>query len=246
MKNSDQWVPGKYVFKNGRLKASRNSREVMISSRLSADMIAACYQKNIPIHVSGRLLDLGCGKVPLYEAYKGYITENICIDWGNTLHKNPYLDFEADLNHAIDLPNESFDTIILSDVLEHIRYPEKLSNEIYRLLKPKGKLLLSVPFFYWLHEQPHDYFRYTRHALESIINDAGLSIVSLEEYGGTPHVLTDIFAKNLVSLRFAGKPLASLAQRITSAFATTGMGKRLMAKTKTKFPLGYFLVAEKN
>ncbi|MBL7698623.1 MAG: class I SAM-dependent methyltransferase [Chitinophagaceae bacterium] len=245
MKNRDQWTPSKYVFTKRKLKASRNPKEVMISSRLSADMIAACYQKHIPLHVTGRLLDLGCGKVPLFETYKNYITENICVDWGNSLHKNPYLDFEADLNNEINLPGESFDTVILSDVLEHIRYPEKLMKEINRLLKPHGKLLMSVPFFYWLHEQPYDYFRYTRHALETITKDAGLTIVSLEEYGGAPEVFTDIFAKTIVSLRSIGKPIASAAQGFTSAFVSTRIGRRYSAKTRSKFPLGYFLIAQR-
>ena len=45
----------------------------------------------------GYLLDLGCGKVPLYLIYKSHITDSICVDWGNSLHGNDYIDSECDL-----------------------------------------------------------------------------------------------------------------------------------------------------
>ncbi len=69
MKNKNLWSPSKYIFRNGRLIASRNSKEVSISSRLIADIVAQNYEMIIKNHVKGRLIDLGCGKVPLYQAY---------------------------------------------------------------------------------------------------------------------------------------------------------------------------------
>jgi hypothetical protein len=70
MRNCDDWKASKYVRKNGRLIASRDPKEVGISSRLITDRIAECYDANLKLHAKGRLLDLGCGKVPLYDAYK--------------------------------------------------------------------------------------------------------------------------------------------------------------------------------
>ncbi|MBW6484016.1 MAG: hypothetical protein K0B10_13270 [Vicingaceae bacterium] len=92
MKNKEQWSPSKYVLKKGNLKGSRDKKDVTISSRLFVDLVASFYQENIPLYVSGNLLDLGCGKVPLYESYKNYILDNSCVDWQNTIHKNPFLD----------------------------------------------------------------------------------------------------------------------------------------------------------
>ncbi|HEY0666773.1 MAG TPA: hypothetical protein VGD22_01275, partial [Sphingobacteriaceae bacterium] len=88
-------------------------------------------------------------------------------------------------------------------------------------------------------------FRYTRHALRSMLNNAGCSIIFLEEYGGAPEVLTDIFAKNITGLKIVGKPLAAITQRMTLLLLKTSLGRKISRTTSAKFPLGYFIVAEK-
>ncbi|PIQ14854.1 MAG: hypothetical protein COW67_11500 [Flavobacteriales bacterium CG18_big_fil_WC_8_21_14_2_50_32_9] len=245
MKNKEQWSPSKYVLKNDNLKGSRDKKDVTISSRLFVDLVASFYQENIPLYVSGNLLDLGCGKVPLYEAYKNYISDNSCVDWQNTIHKNPFLDIETDINQPLPIENEIFDTVILSDVLEHIRKPEELIAEIHRIMKPNGKFILNVPFFYWLHEQPFDYFRYTKFALQSMLEDAGFKVLKLEPMGGVPEIMTDIFCKNVLAVPVIGKPTVLLSQFITRLFLKTGIGKKVSKKTAEKFPLGYFVVVGK-
>ena len=119
MKNIEKWTPSKFYFKNGELIISRNVRELGVGSRLIALRVAQMYNQYIRIYAKGVLVDLGCGKVPLYEAYKEYVTENICVDWENTLHKNDLLDYECDLNKPLPLSDARFDTIILSDVLQN-------------------------------------------------------------------------------------------------------------------------------
>lgn len=245
MQNIQLWQPSKFVWKGDRLIASRDPLQVSISSRLIGDCIASFYEKAIPTHTSGHLVDLGCGKVPLYHVYKNYCTEITCIDWANTLHPNPHLDISQDLNLPIQLNNEIADTVILSDVLEHIEQPQLLLNEISRILKPNGKLLMNVPFLYWLHETPHDYHRYTNFALEKMLQKAGLKIELLEPYGGTPEVLTDMTAKLLVQKGRIGKMLANAIQQITSKFITTSFGKKISKKSAQNFPAGYVIIAQK-
>lgn len=117
MKNRDKWQPSKYILKKGKLIASRDRKEVGVASRLMADLVAKFYDKALRQHATGKLLDLGCGKVPLFNAYEEYITDNICVDWENTLHENEYLDFESDLTKNLPFEDNEFNTIILSDVL---------------------------------------------------------------------------------------------------------------------------------
>ncbi|OQY29621.1 MAG: hypothetical protein B6244_03255 [Candidatus Cloacimonetes bacterium 4572_55] len=200
MKNKDTWTPTKYVYKNGKLTASRDPKEVGIGSRLIVDLIAQFYHENLQYHAKGRLLDLGCGNVPLFCAYRDYISDNICVDWAHTLHKNVYLDYECDLTKPLPFQDEEFDTIILSDVLEHIPQPSNLCEEISRILSVDGKLIMNVPFYYWLHEQPHDYYRYTEFALRRFVENSGLKVIQLECIGGAPEIMTDIFAKNILGL----------------------------------------------
>ena len=66
-----------------------------------------------------------------------------------------------------------------------------------RLLKPDGKLILGVPFLYWLHEEPHDYYRYTEFALDRFCQLSGLRLVELTPYGGLPEVFIDMSSKCL-------------------------------------------------
>jgi 2-polyprenyl-3-methyl-5-hydroxy-6-metoxy-1,4-benzoquinol methylase len=148
VKNKDKWVPSNFVFRRGVLAASSKGSEVGTGSRLIADIVARYYGDHIPRYARGRLLDLGCGKVPLYEAYRSYVSENICIDWENSPHRNEYVDAACDLNQRLPYGDVEFDTIILSDVLEHIPVPENMWREMWRVLKPGGSVLLNVPFYY--------------------------------------------------------------------------------------------------
>ena len=216
-----------------------------MASRLSADVIAGCYQRHLPAHAKGRLLDLGCGKVPLYASYQDLVTECVCVDWANTAHKNEYLDKECDLTQALPFADGEFDTIILSDVLEHIPTPEQLCAEMARSLASGGKLIMNVPFYYWLHEEPHDFYRYTEFALRRFVSLAGMELVLLESTGGTPEVLADILAKVLVRVPVIGRVLASVVQSMTLSFVGTRLGGKVSGATRKKFPFGYFLVAVK-
>ena len=141
MKNQDIWQPSKYVYRKRKLVSSRDRKEVSVGSRLMADLIAGFYDKNLHQYARGKLLDLGCGKVPLFIAYREYVTDNICVDWENTTHKAEYLDFEFDLTKVLPFVDEEFDTIILSDVLEHIPQPEHLWKEMARILSIDGKII---------------------------------------------------------------------------------------------------------
>ncbi len=245
MRNPLSWTPSKFVYRGGHLAGSRDVREVGVASRLSADLIAACYGRELPLRAKGRLLDLGFGKVPLYAAYKDFVSACVCVDWENTAHKNPYIDRECDLTQPLPFADRRFDTIILSDVLEHIPTPEALCGEISRVLAPGGYLILNVPFYYWLHEEPHDYYRYTEYALRRFVDLAGLRLVVFEATGGSPELLADVLAKHLVRMPLVGNPLAVFVQWATSRFVRARLGRKVSRSTSRKFPFGYFLVAEK-
>ena len=195
MKNKDKWTPSKYVHKNGRLRASRDEKEVGIGSRLIADLIAEAYDENINKYVEGSLIDLGCGNVPLYEAYRKYTDNNICVDGGNSYHRDDFLDNICDFSKKIPYNDAEFNTIVLSDVLEHKSEPKHLFNEMNRILVVGGKVLMNVPFLYWIHEQPYDYYRYTRHALQHIADQSGFRIILIKTIGGAPQVIADILSK---------------------------------------------------
>ncbi len=96
--------------------------------------------------------------------------------------------------------------------------PEQLWKEMPRILSRNGKIIMNVPFYYNLHDQPYDYYRYTEFALRRFVEMSGLRVVLLESIGGVPEVMTDIFAKNVGRLPMLGHSLAFVAQFITSGF----------------------------
>jgi SAM-dependent methyltransferase len=245
MRNVSTWKPSKFEYRNGILRASKDPQEVSTSSRFVADIVASQFESHLKEHVQGHLVDLGCGKVPLYDAYKDYITESLCVDWPASIHKNPFLDAECDLNLTLPFQNEQFDTIILSDVLEHISNPTQLYSEMCRILKPSGKVIMNVPFFYKLHETPHDYFRYTKFALLKFANDSRFKVILLHEMGGLPEVLTDLSSKLLVNIPLVGRYISIFIQWTGRLFSRSGLGKKLTAKTKEHYPLGYFAILQK-
>lgn len=195
MKDPGSWRPSKFVYRRGKLMASRDADEVAVGSRLMVDRVARCYDANLRRHAKGRLADLGCGTVPLYRAYADLVTEVVCVDLGGTPHAR-HLDVECDLNEPLPFADRTFDTIVLSDVLEHIARPETLWAEMARILAPEGEILMNVPFYYWIHAGPHDYYRYTGFALRRFVESAGLELVQLDVIGGALEVLADVVAKN--------------------------------------------------
>ena len=245
MKNKENWLPTKFVYRNGKLKASRDKKEVTVSSRLATNITAEFYQKELSNYAKGKLLDLSCGNVPLYATYKDLVEDNFCVDWQDSMHLNKYLDLNADLNKPLELSDNEFDVIITSSVLEHIRRPELMMSEMARVLKPKGVMLLNVPFYYCIHEEPHDYFRYTEFALQSMTEEVGMKVLSLKATGGAPEIIADIFAKNLKVIPLIGKPLVRFIHWSTWVFVHTGIGRKISNKTAKKFPLGYTVIAEK-
>jgi len=245
VRNIERWQPGKFVHRGSRLRASRDPKAVGTGSWLNADLVASFYHRSLRHYARGRLVDLGCGAVPLYAAYRGLVDAMVCVDWAGSMHGTEHLDVECDLGGALPFEDASFDTIILSDVLEHIPTPETTWREMARILAPGGHLLLNVPFLYWVHEAPHDYHRYTEFALRRLAALAGLEIVLLEPMGGAPEVLADILGKLFARLPLVGPLLARCVQSATGLFVRRGIGRTISKRTAGLFPLGYCMIVEK-
>jgi len=241
MNNSESWSPTKAEFRGGRWRASRDPQRVAVGSRAVADWTIAAYERAIRQHSHGVLADLGCGDAPYYGMYRDRVTRVICVDWPASRHVGSHVDVFCDLNDRIELPAESVDTILCTDVLEHIYEPRRLWGEIVRVLRSGGVALVGVPFLYWIHEAPHDYHRYTRFALQRYAEDAGLVVVSVDPIGGLPHVMTDLLCKatrRIPVVPDAVRGIATIALRF-------GPLSRAANASARRFPLAYLMVASK-
>lgn len=93
------------------------------------------------------VLDIGCGtKATFLKAIEPKIRKGVGIDFKVPEFSTPILQtFQAHLEERLPFPDESFDVVTMLAVLEHIEYEEQILKEIYRILKPSGKLVLTVP-----------------------------------------------------------------------------------------------------
>jgi SAM-dependent methyltransferase len=122
----------------------------------------------------GRLLDVGCGQKPYRQLFA--VDEYIGLELDTPENRA-----RKQADHYYDgirlpFPDESFDSVLCNQVLEHVFTPEDFLSEIRRVLKPGGKLLLTVPFVWDEHEQPWDYARYTTFGLKHLLEKTGFVV----------------------------------------------------------------------
>ncbi|TNE55615.1 MAG: SAM-dependent methyltransferase [Bacteroidetes bacterium] len=152
-----------------------------IIDRLRSDFLQQTFQEK---GNWGKLLDLGCGNKPYRDFYQKYCDSSIGIDIENSLHRNEHIDQYYDGEH-IPFEDGHFDTVLCTEVLEHVPNPLSFLEEIHRVLKPHGTLVLSVPFLQLLHEVPHDYHRFTPFALKKLMNQSQFELTRIAGLGGS-------------------------------------------------------------
>jgi SAM-dependent methyltransferase len=84
---------------------------------------------------------------------------------------------------AIPLPDGSVDSVLCTQMLEHVPHPWKVLSEIFRVLKPGGKVLLTAPQLNELHEEPLDFYRYTKYGLTVLCTEAGFTVLHMDQRG---------------------------------------------------------------
>ena len=139
-------------------------------------------KKFIPYY-KGVLVDLGCGEAPYKEFFLQYVEKYIGVDWSRSLH-NIRAEVISDLNKKIDLPDEVADVVISISVMEHLCEPEVFLGESFRILKKGGVMILQIPFQWWIHEEPYDYFRYTPYGLRYLLGKVGFEGIEIYPVGG--------------------------------------------------------------
>jgi SAM-dependent methyltransferase len=130
-------------------------------------------------NLTGDFLDVGCGRQP-YAGYFGHIARKRACDFDA---KRGVVDFACPA-HEIPLPDASLDSILCTEVLEHVPDPLAVWREFYRLLRPGGKVLLATPMYWPGHEEPYDFYRYTEFGLRRLATDSGFEVVALLPRGG--------------------------------------------------------------
>ena len=134
-------------------------------------------------YACGVLVDIGCGKKPYQTMTEGLVTTHIGLDHPGSFHSKSQVDILATA-YETSLADNSVDTVLCTVVLEHLECPQDALNEFFRILKPGGYLILSAPLFWHLHEEPRDFYRYTKHGLSHLFTTADFEIVEIKPLSG--------------------------------------------------------------
>lgn len=158
----------------------------------------------------GTVLDVGCGDKPYKYLFK-YGTDYKGIDFKSHSSTNcfPYTEppdyyFQDDYTKTFKLSfkDEEFDHVAAFQVLEHHQDPEMMFHEIFRIVKPGGYVLITVPFLGGIHGEPDDYQRFTKYGLKVRAEKYG-KVIDIKKQGSIFSIISTFFGETLV--RFTGK-----------------------------------------
>lgn len=239
------WKESKYRYSSRGLIASRDVQHVSVSSRIVCTLVGQFYSKQIPRHVRGRLIDLGCGSAPLYGAYAPISACQHFLDVEDRLG-HFRLHYRASLNEPLSCIRQRYDSAILSDVLEHLADPKTALSSIYRILNKGGVLIMTVPFLYGVHEAPHDYRRFTKYGLDFELRRAGFTQIDIHEIGGLISVISTLNAKLFGACFGENSVLVKLLVNLQTTLLRLPVFTWIDRKTSRRFPLEYGIICYKD
>jgi SAM-dependent methyltransferase len=143
-------------------------------------------------YLTGRLMDFGCGSKPYKSMFQ--VEEYIGVDFHNEghPHDNEQIDVFYD-GEKLPFENSYFDSVLCSEVFEHVFNLDEVLTEINRVMKPGGMILITCPFSWNEHEVPHDYARYTFYALKHILGKNGFEVVQFRKAGNFMTTISQLF-----------------------------------------------------
>ena len=139
--------------------------------------------------LDGKLLDIGCGIKPYKNLFR-HCESYVGVDIEKENVQN-LADFTYD-GKTFPFEDETFDSAICSEVLEHVFEPNFFLKQINRVVKKNGFIIFSVPFLFGEHEQPYDYARYTSFGLKHILKEENFEILSQVKLGNNLSTLSQL------------------------------------------------------
>ena len=169
-------------------------KNVLVHRIHNRELLAAAKK-----YFSGRLIDIGCGNKPYAGLLKPFVSEHIGVDHSLTLHGTTNIDIMSSA-YEIPVADESFDSALSTAVLEHLEEPERALRECHRVLKPGGVAVYSVPFIWHLHEEPRDFYRFSKFGLDYLFKKVGFEIIEIKALSGFWVTFGQLFVYNLYRL----------------------------------------------
>lgn len=149
------------------------------------------WQRVRTAELRGHVLDVGCGQRP-YEVWSqkgpGGVTQYTGLD----LAPGPGVDIVVGPSDIWPLADASVDAIVFTQVLEHVANRPHILSEMARVLRPGGRILLTVPFIFMAHGLPHDYARFTVAGVRSMF-EADYEVTEIVQLGRAGAVIGNLF-----------------------------------------------------
>ena len=168
-------------------------------------------------YASHDLVDIGCGQKPYQSIFSPYVTCHIGVDLEESPHGTSAVDIIGSAYNT-NLEDSTCDVVLCTEVLEHLEDPLCAIREMNRILRDGGTVILTVPFFWHIHEAPRDFYRYSEYGLRYLFEQGGFEIVELKPLSGYIVTFTQLsiyffkrFQKGFL-LRPIGRVLNWLAQ----------------------------------
>lgn len=144
----------------------------------------------------GRLVDIGCGRKPYAHLLSSLVTEHVGTDHESSPHGQSRIDLVGTA-YNIPVSENSFDCALCTAVLEHLEEPEQALRECFRVLKPGGMAIYSVPFIWHLHEEPRDFYRFSKYGLKYLFQKVGFEVLEIRALSGFWMTFGQLFVYNL-------------------------------------------------
>jgi SAM-dependent methyltransferase len=151
--------------------------------------------------MGGKMLDVGCGQKPYASYFDASTYVGLEFDTPEARARGvaeAYYD-----GGVFPFPAGTFDAVLCSQVLEHVFTPGEFLTEVHRVLREGGKLLLTVPFVWDEHEQPHDFARYSSFGLKYLLEKQGFELLEQRKTLADVRVLCQL-ANAYTSKRLTG------------------------------------------
>jgi SAM-dependent methyltransferase len=153
------------------------------------------FAENVP--TGSLVLDAGAGDSPYRELFRHASYESADFLASDRKYVKPT--YVCDLA-SIPVADGRFDFVIFNQVMEHLPEPKSVVSELFRVLKPSGKMIYTGPLFFEEHEQPYDFYRYTQFGVRHLFESAGFVVEKLdwlEGFFGTAGYALSVMARFL-------------------------------------------------
>lgn len=233
-------VPTEIPHGPGTLGVSERLREFVAEAPYErASILEAVRALAESVEPGARVADVGAGDAPYRELFAH--TDYVTFDWEHSVHeggRNADVQARAE---SIPVEDGSFDAVVLTQVLEHISDPSAALSEAFRVLAPGGRICVTVPLVWELHETPHDYWRYTPYSLSALLGRAGFESIDVQARNDCFTTLAQLMRNVASAMGSAPDGLDGERERVAGMLWAMSRDFAGLSKLDVNhiFPLGY-------